>query len=51
MRVGGVSNNSIKNIIKKTKEDLKAVRGNRIGGFGTIFLKNVTKLKQFKSKN
>ncbi|MBU2927574.1 glycosyltransferase family 2 protein [Winogradskyella psychrotolerans] len=51
MRVGGVSNNSIKNIIKKTKEDLKAVRGNDIGGFGTIFLKNVTKLKQFKSKN
>jgi glycosyltransferase involved in cell wall biosynthesis len=51
MRVGGVSNKSFKNIIQKTKEDFKAIKDNNIGGFGTILLKNITKLKQFIPKN
>jgi glycosyltransferase len=47
MRVGGVSNNSVKNILQKTKEDFQAIKENNIGGFGTILLKNITKIKQF----
>jgi glycosyltransferase involved in cell wall biosynthesis len=51
MRVGGVSNKSFKNIVQKTKEDFKAIKANNIGGFGTILLKNITKVKQFIPKN
>lgn len=51
MRIGGVSNKSFKNIIQKTKEDFKAIKANNIGGFGTVLLKNITKIKQFIPKN
>ncbi|BAO76205.1 glycosyltransferase family 2 protein [Winogradskyella sp. PG-2] len=51
MRVGGASNGSFKNIVQKTKEDLKAIKENNVGGFGTIILKNITKIKQFIPKN
>jgi glycosyltransferase involved in cell wall biosynthesis len=51
MRVGGASNRSLKNIIKKTKEDYRAVRSNNIGGWFTVLLKNTSKFKQFISKN
>ena len=44
MRVGGKSNGSISNIIKKTREDLTAMRRNGIGSFGTLILKNIRKL-------
>ena len=47
MRVGGASNRSIKNIIQKTKEDYLAVRLNNIGGWYLIFLKNISKVRQF----
>ena len=47
MRVGGASNRSIKNIIQKTKEDYRAVRLNNIGGWYLIFLKNISKVRQF----
>ncbi|MFN8255339.1 MAG: glycosyltransferase family 2 protein [Bacteroidales bacterium] len=47
MRVGGTSNRSIGNIIKKSTEDLKAIRKNRVGGFHTLFLKNIRKIDQF----
>jgi glycosyltransferase len=47
MRVGGASNGSLKNILQKTKEDLKAIKSNHVGGFGTVLLKNITKIKQF----
>lgn len=47
MRVGGASNGSLKNILQKTKEDLQALKENDIGGFGTVLLKNITKIKQF----
>ncbi|MEP5255624.1 MAG: glycosyltransferase family 2 protein [Winogradskyella arenosi] len=49
MRVGGASNKSIKNIILKSKEDYRAISSNNIGNWWTIFLKNVSKIKQFKS--
>ncbi len=51
MRVGGTSNNSFKNIVQKTKEDFKAIKNNNVGGFGTILLKNITKIKQFIPKS
>ena len=47
MRVGGASNRSIKNIIKKSKEDYRAIRSNNIGGVITLILKNTSKIKQF----
>ena len=48
MRVGGASNRSLKNIIQKTREDYKSVRSNNIGGWFSILLKNILKIKQFK---
>lgn len=47
MRVGGASNRSLKNIIQKTREDCKVVRSNNIGGWFSILLKNISKIKQF----
>ena len=47
MRLGGASNRSIRNIIKKSKEDYRAIRSNNIGGFITLMLKNTSKIKQF----
>jgi glycosyltransferase involved in cell wall biosynthesis len=46
MRVGGASNRSLKNIIKKSKEDYRAIRSNNIGGVITLLLKNTSKIKQ-----
>ena len=47
MRVGGASNRSLKNIIQKTREDYKVVSSNSIGGWFSILLKNISKIKQF----
>ena len=47
MRVGGVSNRGMKNIIIKSKEDYRAIRSNNIGGILTLLLKNISKIKQF----
>lgn len=47
MRVGGISNRSIKNIIQKSREDLIAIRRNDIGGIGTLVVKNLRKCPQF----
>ena len=47
MRVGGASNRSFKNIIRKTKEDYRAVCSNNVGGWFSIFLKNISKIRQF----
>ncbi len=47
MRVGGASNKSIPNIIKKSKEDIRALRKNRIGGIRTLVRKNLSKIPQF----
>ena len=47
MRVGGESNRSIKNILYKTKEDLRAMRKNGIDKpFLALFYKNISKLIQ-----
>ena len=51
MRVGGASNRSIKNIIQKSQEDIKALKNNGIGGLHTIILKNLIKIPQFFKKS
>ncbi len=50
MRVGGASNKSIKNIIQKSKEDISALKQNKIGGVSTLIWKNVSKIPQFFKK-
>ena len=47
MRLGGISNNSIFNVLRKSLEDLRIARANRVGGVYTILLKNLSKLSQF----
>jgi glycosyltransferase involved in cell wall biosynthesis len=47
MRVGGISNMSIFNMLHKSREDYSAMRENGIGGLQALVLKNVTKLPQF----
>lgn len=50
MRMGGESNKSLKNILKKSSEDLRALRKNKIGGFSTLLFKNFSKISQFLRK-
>jgi glycosyltransferase len=47
MRVGGTSNRSLKNIIRKSKEDLQALRKNNAGGWSVLLMKNFSKIGQF----
>jgi len=47
MRVGGESNRSLSNILRKSAEDLRVIRSNGIGGIGTLLRKNLSKLPQF----
>lgn len=47
MRVGGESNRSLKNIIRKSREDMDALRRVGVGGYITLLRKNLCKLKQF----
>ena len=47
MRVGGISNRGLKNIILKSKEDYEVLLSNKIGGVLTLFKKNISKLSQF----
>jgi glycosyltransferase len=47
MRVGGASNRSLRNIARKSSEDLRALRRNGVGGVGALIWKNLSKLQQF----
>ena len=48
MRTGGMSNRGFRNIVRKSLEDLKAMRVNDLrGGLWTLALKNLRKLPQF----
>ena len=47
MRVGGASNRSLRNIIRKSREDLEALRSNEVGGIGALAWKNISKIGQF----
>jgi glycosyltransferase len=47
MRVGGESNRSLSRILRKSREDYRALRENRIGGAGALVWKNLSKIPQF----
>lgn len=47
MRVGGASNRNLVANILKMKEDILAIRRNRVGGIYTLFFKKISKLYQF----
>lgn len=47
MRVGGESNRSLERILRKSREDLRAIRRHNIGGIDVLIAKNVGKLSQF----
>jgi glycosyltransferase len=49
MGIGGVSNSSVSNIIRKSVEDFAALRKNEIGGVYTIFCKYARKTLQFRA--
>lgn len=47
MRVGGESNRSLGRILRKSREDYRALRRNEVGGVGALVWKNLSKLPQF----
>lgn len=47
MRLGGESNRSLGRILQKSREDLRALRHNGVGGWGTLASKNLRKISQF----
>lgn len=47
MRLGGESNRSLERIVRKSREDLRAIRKNGVGGGGTLVAKNLSKIGQF----
>jgi len=47
MRVGGLSNRSLRHIVRKSAEDWRALRRHRVGGVATLVWKNVSKVRQF----
>lgn len=47
MRTGGASNRSLRHIMLKSREDLRALRSNGVGGLGTLAAKNLSKIPQF----
>jgi glycosyltransferase len=51
MRVGGASNRSLKNIIRKSKEDCQAIKDNAFGTVFTLIFKNLRKVTQFIAKD
>ena len=48
MTMGGVSNRSMAQILRKSREDYRAIRRHGVGGIGTLVAKNVSKLSQFR---
>jgi glycosyltransferase involved in cell wall biosynthesis len=47
MRVGGASNRSLKNIIRKSREDYAILQTHRVGGVLALMKKNFGKIQQF----
>ena len=47
MQLGGKSNKSIANIFRKSVEDYKVIKKNKIGGVGVLVFKNLRKIPQF----
>lgn len=51
MRLGGVSNRSLRNMMLKSLEDYRAIKNNHVGGINTLLMKNLTKIPQFFKKS
>jgi glycosyltransferase len=51
MTIGGASNRSIKNVIQKTTEDIRALKKNKLSWLPAILGKNLGKLPQFFGSN
>ena len=47
MRLGGASNRSLGNIVRKSREDYHALRSTGVGGLGALAWKNLSKVVQF----
>ena len=47
MRLGGKSNRSLGSIFRKSLEDYRALRSNKVGGIGALAVKNLSKIPQF----
>jgi len=47
MRIGGESNRSLERILRKSREDLRAIRLHNIGGMQVLAAKNLSKITQF----
>jgi len=47
MRLGGASNRSLGNMIRKSREDYRALKQNGVGGLWALAWKNLSKLPQF----
>jgi len=47
MRLGGESNRSFLNIVRKSMEDYRALKKNNVGGIMALFCKNISKVPQF----
>lgn len=50
MRLGGVSNRSLAHMLRKSREDYRAIRTHGVGGVGTLVAKNLSKLPQFRRR-
>lgn len=50
MRMGGDSNRSLGRILRKSREDYRALRRNGVGGIGALALKNLSKIDQFRPR-
>ncbi|MEM8538271.1 MAG: glycosyltransferase family 2 protein [Pseudomonadota bacterium] len=51
MKTGGTSNRSLGQMIRKSREDYRAIRRHRVGGIGTLLAKNLSKLGQFRASH
>lgn len=47
MRLGGASNRSLGNLIRKSREDYRALKANGVGGWRALAWKNFSKVGQF----
>jgi glycosyltransferase len=47
MRMGGASNGSLRRIIRKSREDYRALRSTGVGGLAALAWKNLSKIPQF----
>ena len=47
MKMGGISNRSFAHLLRKSREDYRAIKQHGVGGIGTLVAKNLSKLPQF----